>query len=107
MPFRRLRIVSSAKRFDPMAVPTPHFDDDPSGSVPGGLLGELERRQDDVLSQLDDLDTKLSRVLEGLEPGGNGELVDFGRYDVGSDVSVEPPQGGDWEDLPDSADDWA
>ena len=33
---------------------------------PGQLLDELERRQDDVLTQLDDLDAKLSEVLKGL-----------------------------------------
>lgn len=51
-----------------MAVPPHHFDDEPADIRPGGLLGELERRQDDVLSQLDDLDAKLSEVLGGLEP---------------------------------------
>ena len=56
----------------PMAVPPHHFDDEPSGSPPGGLLGELERRQDDVLSQLDDLDAKLAEVLKGLEPTSTG-----------------------------------
>lgn len=35
---------------------------------PGGLLDELERRQDSVLDQLDDLDAKLNEVLKGLEP---------------------------------------
>lgn len=33
---------------------------------PGQLLHELERRQDDVLSQLDELDARLSEVLRGL-----------------------------------------
>lgn len=51
-----------------MAVPPHHFDDEPADPQPGGLLGELERRQDDVLEQLDDLDAKLSEVLKGLEP---------------------------------------
>ncbi|QDV45270.1 hypothetical protein Enr13x_51450 [Stieleria neptunia] len=51
-----------------MAVPPHHFDDEPNESQPGGLLGELERRQDDVLDQLDALDAKLSEVLKGLEP---------------------------------------
>lgn len=40
-------------------------DSEPS---PGGLLGELERRQDAVLEQLDELDAKLAEVLRGLEP---------------------------------------
>ena len=52
-----------------MTVPPHHFEDEPDASQPGGLLGELERRQEDVLNQLDDLDSKLSEVLEGLEPG--------------------------------------
>jgi hypothetical protein len=33
---------------------------------PGQLLKELERRQDEVLQQLDDLDRKLKEVLAGL-----------------------------------------
>ena len=33
---------------------------------PGQLLKELERRQDEVLQQLDDLDSRLREVLEGL-----------------------------------------
>ncbi len=41
---------------------------DTEDSQPGGLLGELERRQDDVIAQLEDLDAKLSEVLKGLEP---------------------------------------
>ena len=51
-----------------MPVPPHHFDDEPSDTEPGGLLDELERRQEDVLNQLDDLDAKLSEVLKGLEP---------------------------------------
>lgn len=35
-------------------------------SEPGQLLKELEQRQDDVLKQLDDLDSQLREVLEGL-----------------------------------------
>jgi hypothetical protein len=37
-------------------------DDD----APGGLLGELERRQDDVLRQLDELNERIEAVLVGL-----------------------------------------
>ena len=37
-----------------------------SESEPGQLLYELERRQDEVLSQLDALDAKLTEVLTGL-----------------------------------------
>ncbi|MAI69840.1 MAG: hypothetical protein CMM01_02890 [Rhodopirellula sp.] len=33
---------------------------------PGQLLNELEERQDDVLAQLDALDTQLQDVLRGL-----------------------------------------
>lgn len=33
---------------------------------PGHLLRDLERRQDDVLDQLDALDAKLNEVLRGL-----------------------------------------
>jgi hypothetical protein len=34
--------------------------------LPGATLLELERRQDDVLSQLDELDQKLTTLLRGL-----------------------------------------
>lgn len=97
-----------------MAVPPPHFDDESRDPAPGGLLGELERRQDDVLAQLDDLDAKLDQVLKGLEPGGSGELVDIG--DIGqkarpgeaTDVAdTANDDTDDWGDLPDSAEDWA
>lgn len=33
---------------------------------PGSLLGELDRRQDDVLAQLDDLQAKIDEVLGDL-----------------------------------------
>lgn len=33
---------------------------------PGHLLSELERRQDDVLKQLDELENQLNEVLSGL-----------------------------------------
>ncbi len=39
---------------------------DASQDAPGQLLAELERRQDDVLAQLDDLESKLRDVLRGL-----------------------------------------
>ncbi len=42
-------------------TPTAHTE-----SEPGQLLHELERRQDEVLTQLDDLDAKLTEVLKGL-----------------------------------------
>lgn len=39
-------------------IPQPH--------EPGHLLADLEQRQDDVLSQLDELDAQLTEVLKGL-----------------------------------------
>ena len=47
-------------------------------SEPGQLLNELERRQDEVLEQLDDLDAKLTEVLRelGAESGELGERED-------------------------------
>lgn len=38
----------------------------PSDPVPGGLLYELERRQDDVLAQLDQLDAQVKELLSSL-----------------------------------------
>jgi len=43
-------------------TPSAHASD----NEPGQLLKELEQRQDDVLKQLDDLDSKLQEVLQGL-----------------------------------------
>lgn len=43
-------------------IPSSHSID----SEPGQLLNELERRQDDVLQQLDDLENQLNEVLQGL-----------------------------------------
>ncbi len=43
-------------------TPTSHTSEPEAGQ----LLYELERRQDEVLSQLDDLDAKLNEVLRGL-----------------------------------------
>ncbi len=70
-----------------MAVPPHHFDDEPAESQPGGLLGELERRQDDVLDKLDELDARLSEVLKGLEPGAENSA------DVGSGIAMGRPTG--------------
>ncbi|TWT65314.1 hypothetical protein [Allorhodopirellula solitaria] len=39
---------------------------EPSENAPGQLLAELERRQDDAMAQLDDLESKLNEVLKGL-----------------------------------------
>lgn len=44
----------------------------PQDDAPGHLLADLERRQDDVLAQLDDLEAKLAEVLRGL----NVEVAD-------------------------------
>ncbi|MEX0825105.1 MAG: hypothetical protein WD119_03015 [Pirellulaceae bacterium] len=38
----------------------------PSDPAPGGLLYELERRQDDVLAQLDELDAQVKELLSSL-----------------------------------------
>ena len=43
-------------------TPTHHV----AHSEPGQLLEELERRQDEVLVELDALDARLSEVLKGL-----------------------------------------
>lgn len=101
----------------PMAVPPHHFDDDPADSQPGGLLDDLERRQEDVLSQLDDLDAKLSEVLKGLEPTSvDRAMVDSEDFLDGTDElsseeessdAVDPKgQDGGFEDFG-SAEDWA
>ena len=50
--------------------PTPASHTD---SEPGQLLHELERRQDEVLTQLDDLDAKLTEVLKGLGVASDDE----------------------------------
>ncbi len=55
-------------------MPDFHFHAaDPAGAEPGRLLDDLERRQEDVLNQLDDLDAKLAEVLQGLEPARLGD----------------------------------
>ena len=43
---------------------------------PGQLLADLEQRQDDVLTQLDELDSQLKEVLKGL--GVSEESDDLG-----------------------------
>ena len=43
-------------------IPSPAAND----SEPGQLLNELERRQDDALQQLDELESQLDEVLKGL-----------------------------------------
>ncbi|WP_182870166.1 hypothetical protein [Stieleria mannarensis] len=87
-----------------MAVPPHHFDDEPTESQPGGLLGELERRQDEVLDKLDDLDAKLSEVLKGLEPSSDpaSDAADRPAGDAGFHFS-EPVETLDDETLDDEA----
>jgi hypothetical protein len=63
---------------DPMALPHSHSACSHTTQEPGGLLEELERRQDDVLTQLDDLDAKLNEVLQGLETNRDSESESFG-----------------------------
>lgn len=49
----------------------------PEDDAPGQLLADLERRQDDVLAQLDDLEAKLADVLKGLNVDvSDGETVE-------------------------------
>ncbi len=43
-------------------IPSPNAHE----TEPGQLLNELERRQDDVIQQLDDLESQLDEVLKGL-----------------------------------------
>ena len=94
-----------------MTVPPHHFDDSQGDPNPGGLLGDLERRQDDVLQQLDDLDAKLSEVLAGLEPtrGPASYPTDSGDPDdTGFGFSAGPAAADfDSDDDFDSAEDWA
>jgi hypothetical protein len=98
--------TSDLQQFElPMAVPPHHFDDEPADTQPGGLLGELERRQDDVLSQLDDLDAKLSDVLKGLEPTPAKDIQDKGLV-AGNAGEIGEDDGDDFEDTL-SLEDWA
>lgn len=52
-----------------------------SDPAPGGLLYELERRQDDVLAQLDALDAQVELILRGL---GVRVATDDGPADFGA-----------------------
>tara|TARA_R110002049_G_scaffold2750_2_gene21598 strand:+ start:444619 stop:444789 length:171 start_codon:yes stop_codon:yes gene_type:complete len=45
-----------------------------AGHEPGQLLDELERRQDEVLLELDALDARLNEVLKGLGAGPDEEM---------------------------------
>lgn len=99
-----------------MVVPPHHFDDEPADTQPGGLLDELERRQNDVLGQLDDLDAKLSEVLKGLEPvsvpGVEAEVFDADDSDDSDsdDSTDDDSEGGISDDDSEdklSLEDWA
>lgn len=96
-----------------MAVPPHHFDDEPAENQPGGLLDALERRQNDVLGQLDDLDAKLSEVLKGLEStpvqgvGGHGFSSNVAGEDDSEDDSRVEDSSGDDESDDLSLEDWA
>ncbi len=48
----------------------------PSDPAPGGLLQELERRQDEVLAQIDVLDAKVNAILSELGVQGIAEPID-------------------------------
>ncbi|QDS93103.1 hypothetical protein FF011L_18580 [Roseimaritima multifibrata] len=52
-----------------------------SSSAPGGLLEELERRQDEVLAQIDELDAKVSALLKemGVTETDSAE-IETGKY---------------------------
>ena len=47
-----------------------------SNAKPGDLLHELDRRQDDVLAQLDDLESQIDSVLADLGIAAPGGLDD-------------------------------
>ena len=73
----------------------------------GSLLADLERRQDDVLAQLDALDRQLTDLLKGLgvtlvddpEAGtAAAEFKDAIRGDEEADSAVAPAAGGAGQD---------
>ena len=47
-----------------------------SNHEPGQLLDDLERRQDEVLLELDALDARLTQVLQGLGASTDEEMED-------------------------------
>ncbi|WP_153557557.1 hypothetical protein [Roseimaritima sediminicola] len=49
---------------------------EPGTPEPGGLLRELERRQDDVLAQIDDLDAKVTALLSELGVTPSADAAD-------------------------------
>ena len=97
-----------------MTVPPHHFGDEPPENLPGGLLGDLERRQEDVLNQLDDLDAKLNEVLKGLDstpmerPDAMHASPPTGFLpETGLSEEIDPEEIDDDEEDFGSAEDWA
>ena len=73
----------------------------------GSLLADLERRQDDVLAQLDALDRQLTDLLKGLgvtlvdDPEAGTAAAEFQSAiggDEEADSAVAPPAGGAGQD---------
>ena len=60
--FSRLLRFHPGKEALMAPIPSPQSRD----FEPGQLLSDLERRQDDALKQLDDLENQLNEVLQGL-----------------------------------------
>jgi hypothetical protein len=59
-------ISANSTALTPLLPMSPSPTSQTSDTEPGQLLKELEKRQDEVLQQLDELDTKLQEVLHGL-----------------------------------------
>ncbi|MEO1525148.1 MAG: hypothetical protein AAFX06_06910 [Planctomycetota bacterium] len=72
---------------------------------PGHLLEELERRQDDVIAQLDDLDAQLEEVLRGLEPASDEDAetetvqIEAGKATLSNAAASEPNKTAASDDL--------
>ncbi len=76
---------------DPIACAAERADADEQA---GNLLADLERRQDDVLAQLDELDRRVSDLLRGLgvtliEDSEAIQFVDEGNEESDANVPVE------------------
>ena len=85
--------MTAQHRSIPVAAPSDEADDIHS-------LAELERRQDDVLAQLDELDKKLTSLLTGLgvtlvddanDAAPALKIAAFDDDDADDQVSAEPP----------------
>lgn len=59
-------ISANSTALTPLPPMSPSPTSQTSDTEPGQLLKELEQRQDEVLQQLDELDTQLQVVLHGL-----------------------------------------